>query len=93
MYPIPSDDQEGFQVHIDYYRKLPDLDSDNDVTLVPFYTIFQYYLASKIMYRKEKHAEGDRRMSMFMQKVRDEVARDTNLKDNTLEPKYYNSLY
>ena len=93
MYPIPSDDQEGFQVHIDYYRKLPDLDSDNDVTLVPFYTIFQYYLASKIMYRKEKHAEGDRWMSMFMQKVRDEVARDTNLKDNTLEPKYYNSLY
>ena len=93
VYPIPSDDEEGFQVHIDYYRKLPDLDSDNDVTLVPFYTIFQYYLAAKISYRKGKSTEGDRWMIMFTQKLRDEVARDTNLKDNTLEPQYYNNLY
>lgn len=93
--PIPSSTENGWQVHIDYFKDITDLDSDNDRTLVPFYGIFQYYLASKISYRLRKMGEGDRWMAMFREKLQiercnDPITKDTSFKNIAMG---YNSIH
>lgn len=71
-----SSTEAGKKFKLSFYEKIDRLTDYTDVTSIPFYNIAQYYLASRIEYKKGNHTEGDKWFSLYENKVAQEVRKD-----------------
>ncbi|MFA5340671.1 MAG: hypothetical protein WC332_02735 [Clostridia bacterium] len=65
----PDGDYEDCTIHFKYYKKPTALSEVSDVTTVPFYNVFQYYIASRIEQRRGNKEESLSLMQEFNKMV------------------------
>ena len=65
----PDDDYENYAIKIKYYKNLTALTEVSDSIVIPFYNVFQYYIASRIQQRREKLQEAQLLMDQFNKMV------------------------
>ena len=65
----PSDDYEDYAIKIKYYKTLTALTEVSDSITIPFYNVFQYYIASRIEQRRGNTEESLLLMNQFEKMV------------------------
>jgi hypothetical protein len=65
----PQSDYNNFPLNLRYFKKLTALTQASDTTEVSFSNVFQYFIASQIERRRQKHEEADRYMEIWRREV------------------------
>lgn len=71
-----DEDYAGQKIKIDYFKELTRIEDSSDVTQIPFYNIFEYWLAAKIETRKQRHDVAANYMKQFEELLRNNAKAD-----------------
>lgn len=76
--PVDTD-YVGYKLKVKALKVLTRFSDFSDTITIPFYHLFQYYLSSKIEYRKGQLDIGDKWMNMFLGFLAKEAIRDSDV--------------
>lgn len=74
--PTPTSDDNGDTLNYDYYKVIPRLVYDTDITEIPFPNVSQFYLAWKIEARKKNKDQADYWRQMYENRMMKRMKRN-----------------
>ncbi len=65
LWPVPSSTEDGFNMYQEFFQTLTPMDSDGDVTLVPFDEAFDYWIMWKVAVRRKNPNDAIQYKKMY----------------------------